>query len=37
MRYPFVLAGALTAAGLVGTPIRRLVAQERNDTGAGRA
>src|SRR5438045_1362 len=37
MRYPFVLAGALTAAGLVGTPLRRLVAQERNDTGAGRA
>jgi membrane-associated protease RseP (regulator of RpoE activity) len=36
MRYPFVLAAALAAAGLGATPIRLLVAQEREDTGAGR-
>lgn len=37
MRYPFVLAAALAAAGLVTTPIRLVVAQERDDTGAGRS
>jgi membrane-associated protease RseP (regulator of RpoE activity) len=36
MGYPFVLTAALAAAGFAATPIGLMMAQERDDTGAGR-
>jgi S1-C subfamily serine protease len=36
MRFPFVLAAALTAAGLATTPVHALLGQEREDTTADR-
>jgi hypothetical protein len=36
MRIPLVFAAALTAAGLVATPARTLVGQERDDSSPGR-
>jgi membrane-associated protease RseP (regulator of RpoE activity) len=36
MRFPFVLAAALTAAGLASAPVHALLGQEREDTTADR-
>ncbi len=36
MRFPFVLAAALTVAGLATAPVHSLLGQEREDTTADR-